>query len=497
MPLYQHPENIASYIGEIDKLRNQVARLKDELQVEKGGRSLIEKEFYSLLNGLQVEEEVKERIRGVEERIGEIREDLKEMQEKKRGGEGVEEWREKELEEELKKCEGQKEESQSELDGLVVKRLGKVMCENRPISPNFHHQGEISEESMHDKRNFGSGKKKEVSLKVSTEFSISEIVLPQETDKSRFEYQPDCLKLDNSDRPNSLEKTLSDQFLLIPTYKGSQEISKNEIFSKMTCLAEDSINIKTFPSSISDKENHIIFKTKKNIKEKRKEKSRIVGTRGIETERSSSRMRHHPKASPEVGDSLRSYRHKKISRAQNCHSVMASRDKSIREDLTDTEKDSILPIMADPMSRLPAAREKLREIKKKIAAVAPNIEKTSPQQIEELLKESDKMRNLLTEEEIILIDRLMNQRQKTNQINNQSLSAILKESKPTNFILTYASNTEKSSDLRKQVQPKDAYDQLNTQYASLKVDSSLSFKQESKPETKTEEMITKINRLLN
>jgi hypothetical protein len=493
---YQNPEDLEVYLTEIDKLRSQVSKLKHELVVERGGKVEFEEKYKELLVGLQQEDELKRAILELSDNRKRFAEKL---EEKRRYVNASYSYDEKladselaKFEEELKANKKIRDKLEVKLKEIQEKRAKTIEKEQRSLSPLFGtHQNSVfvySEKGIHLEQALNSKDLKKSGEAQKQKLSISqEISIPKMSPSNGDFSHPDSIK--PSDKPCSDSRQKSDKQHFHDSPKSSRYSPILNIAKIKSIL--DKVQITKDPIIKSEKENKITFKHRLDqtaIEREREPMNETLKTRNgaADTERSSSRCIRKPLLSNGGPEPIQSYRERRLQRAQNCHSLMVSRDRSIRVD-NEIEKENGA-VVIDPMHRLPAAREKMRELKRKIANLSVNLDSFKQTELDELLQEADKMKSVLTEEEQEIVSKLRKHRVLTETDSNQHYS----RQHAGRHLLSNRLACEDASFSSRQAL-KSTTDEVS-QYMSLK---SQALKQDQKLESKTEQMINKINKLLN
>ncbi len=155
------------------------------------------------------------------------------------------------------------------------------------------------------------------------------------------------------------------------------------------------------------------------------------------------------------------------------------------------EKENIVgsSAMADPQNRLLKARDKVREVKKRLGEAAEHTKKLTIEEYHELLKEAERLKPVFGDEDIDNLAKL--------KAEFAVQAAVLVQRQP---MVTRSQNIEEGCfSLRNERQGKNPADEYN-QYLSLKHKPSGTFGSDSQPsklEARTEVMIHKISKLLN
>ncbi len=493
---YQNPEDLEVYLTEIDKLRSQVSKLKQELVVERGGKEEFEEKYKELLVGLQQEDELKRAILELSENRKKFSEKL---EEKRRYVNASYSYDEKQFDSELSKFEEELKANKKIRDKIEIKlkeiqeqRAKTIEKEKRSLSPLFgtHHSSVFVhsgaainlEHALNSKDIKKSGGLQQQKLSISQEISIPKMS-PSNGD---FSHQ-DSVK--PSDKPASDSRQASDKQYFHDSPKSSRYSPTLNIAKIKSIL--DKVQITKDPMPKAEKDHPVTFKPIHSQAATERDKEplmEIQKTRNgpIDRERSSSRCIKKPLVSNGGPEPIQSYRERRLQRAQNCHSLMVSRDKSIRLD-AETEKENGAAAI-DPMHRLPAAREKMRELKRKIANLPANLDSFKQSDLDELLQEADRLKSVLTEEEQEIVSKLRRHKVLTETDSNQHHQRQL----ATRHLLSNRLACEDASFSSRQAL-KSTTDEI-TQYMSLK---SQTLKSDPKLESRTEQMINKINKLLN
>ena len=481
------------YLTEIDKLRSQVSKLKQELVVERGGKVEYEEKYKELLVGLQQEVELKRAILELSENRKNIAEKL---EEKRRYVNASYSYDEKQADSELCKFEDELKANKNIRDKLEVKlkeiqekRAKTIEKDQRSLSPLFGtHQSSVfvhSEVGIHLEKALNSKDQKKSDGVQKQKLSISqEISIPKMSPSNGEFSHPGSIK--PSEKPGSDSRQASDKHQFHDSPKSSRYSPTLNIAKIKNILDKVQITNDSIPKL--EKENNITFKPRlgQNATEKERDDTQKMRNGAVDTERSSSRCIRRPQLSNGGPEPIQSYRERRLQRAQYCHSLMVSRDRSIRLD-TDAEKENG-SFTIDPMHRLPAAREKMRELKRKIANLPANLDNFKQGDLDELLQEADKMKSVLTEEEQEIVFKLKKHRVLTETDSNLHHSRQLAS---RNLASNRLACEDASFSSRHAL--KSTADEI-TQYLSLK---SQPLKQDQKLESKTEQMINKINKLLN
>lgn len=473
-----------------------MSKLKQELVVERGGKVEVEEKYKELLIGLQQEDELKRAILELSENRKRYAEKL---EEKRRYVHASYSYDEKQADSELSKFEEElkanrkiREKLEFRLKEIQEKRAKTIEKEKRSLSPLFGtHQNSVFvhseaganlELALHSRDPKKSGGAQAQKLSISQEISI-----PKMSPSNGEFSHPGSIK--PSDKPGSDSRQASDKQYFHDSPKSSRYSPTLNIAKIKSIL--DKVQITKDPIQKFEKENQLVFKPSQGQSAADKEKEAagetLKGRAGpADTERSSSRCIKRPLLSNGGPEPIQSYRERRLQRAQNCHSLMVSRDKSIRIDSEIEKENGALVI--DPMHRLPAAREKMRELKRRIANLPANLDSFRQTDLDELLHEADKMKSVLTEEEQDIVSKLRKHKVLTETDSNLHHSRQIATRNP----LSNRLGCEDASFNSRQAL-KSTTDEIS-QYMSLKAQT---LKQDPKLESRTEQMINKINKLLN
>lgn len=544
---YANPETVELQMKEISRLRDELKKLKTELHKEKEARIDYEGRYIELIEGVEEERELKKVVERTETPVNDQPPAAKEDESLKQKSKEDAQKRLKEIEskryEHVEKMKTEYHESKkiskrrdnntdSEVYEVATQDENAETCSIQGIPLHSHRNMLVDPERVRNRflqqqlhfesaRNSGiplTAQHRNPSTKPMKQHSFrfplsrppspptiqnhnSNILATSSTNNSTY--------LNHNKIKSILERveiSLNDRKALNPS---SSVEEKKPLFSNMLvkdCKKFDmnnlgnSIQISGIRTSqdkvpVSDKENINSRDSRNNSRGIIKPSKPVNKRDGISVERGRGLSQNTMRNSSLNNKSAREF--------SQCNSINNENDKEnlIGAGSSIHSNNHNVPTQPAPQNRLPQARERLREFKRKLGEISNKSDLAgTSSELDEIIKESTKVKHLLTEEETEAVSKL-----RALALSNGShhiTHGLIKDSAGCQL----ASRSVNQDECDKFMKSKLANQDLS-QFLSLKSQTNMSFMHNTNPssylcdnskaESKTDQMISKISRLLN